>query len=159
MSFTILMTKEGKKMQVEIKIDKDCSEPKVIIITDEMTDEINTLIKNVSQTTPSRLVGYKNKTATLIDITEIFKIYSASGKVFAVTENSEYTLKLRLYEIEERVSNAQFVRISNSEIINFKKVKHFDMGLTGTICVTFSNGSTTYASRRYVNKIKKLLEL
>ena len=66
------MTKEGKKMQVEIKIDKDCSEPKVIIITDEMTDEINTLIKNVSQTTPSRLVGYKNKTATLIDITDIF---------------------------------------------------------------------------------------
>ena len=131
----------------------------MIIITDEMTDQIYTLIRNVSQSTPPRLVGYKPKTATLNASTDIFKIYSASGKVFAVTENSEYTLKLRLYEIEERVNNAQFVRYTNSVIINVKKVNHFDMGLTGTICVTISNGSTTYASRRYVNKIKKLLDL
>lgn len=54
---------------------------------------------------------------------------------------------------------AQFVRISNSEIINLKKVKNFDLSFVGTISVEMANGTTTYVSRRYVAKIKKLLGL
>ena len=50
-----------------------------------------------------------------------------------------------------------FVRISNSEIINLKKVSGFDLSFVGTICVSLSNGTVTYASRRYVSKIKDLL--
>ncbi|MDE5616672.1 MAG: LytTR family transcriptional regulator, partial [Clostridia bacterium] len=49
------------------------------------------------------------------------------------------------------------VRISNSEIINLKFVKKFDLSFNGTICVLFSNGSVTYVSRRYVSKIKNTL--
>ena len=63
----------------------------------------------------------------------------------------------RLYEIEERLNPHQFVRISNSEIINLKRVDNFDLSFTGTICVKLSNGTTTYVSRRYVAKIKKIL--
>lgn len=69
----------------------------------------------------------------------------------------EYTLHIRLYEIEERLNSHQFVRISNSEIINLKRVDNFDLSFTGTICVKLSNGTTTYVSRRYVAKIKKIL--
>lgn len=32
-------------MQVEIKIDNSCKETKVIVVTDKITDEINTLVK------------------------------------------------------------------------------------------------------------------
>ena len=52
-----------------------------------------------------------------------------------------------------------FVRISNSEIINLKKVRHFDLQLAGTICVSLLDGSTSYVSRRYVAKIKEILGL
>ncbi len=51
----------------------------------------------------------------------------------------------------------QFVRISNSEIVNLKKVKNFDLSITGTICVELANDTKTYVSRRYVSKIKKVL--
>lgn len=51
----------------------------------------------------------------------------------------------------------KFVRVSNSEIINLKKIKNFDLSLAGTICVKFLDGSTTYVSRRYVTKIKEIL--
>lgn len=77
--------------------------------------------------------------------------------MLAVTGKGEYTVRIRLYEIEERLNPGQFVRISNSEIINLKKVKNFDLSFTGTICVELVNGMTTYVSRRYVSKVKKIL--
>lgn len=42
-------------------------------------------------------------------------------------------------------------------IINLKKVKGFDLGFSGTICVNFQNGLTAYVSRHYVAKIKQVL--
>jgi len=77
--------------------------------------------------------------------------------VTAVTDNGEYNLKNRLYEMEEKLNKSYFIRISNSEIINLKKVKNFDLNFTGTICVKLSNGTVTYVSRRYVSKIKEIL--
>ncbi|MEE3451384.1 MAG: LytTR family DNA-binding domain-containing protein, partial [Acutalibacteraceae bacterium] len=68
-------------------------------------------------------------------------------------------LRQRLYELEEQLNKYSFVRISNSEIINLKKVRNFDLSLSGTICVTLSDGTATYVSRRYVSKIKKVLGL
>ena len=62
-----------------------------------------------------------------------------------------------MYELEDRLDKNSFVRISNSEIINLKKVKGFDLSFTGTICVKMKNGRVTYVSRRYVSKIKQVL--
>ena len=77
--------------------------------------------------------------------------------MFAATDKGEYTLRLRLYEMEERLNPKQFVRISNSEIINLKKVKNFDLNFAGTICVELVNGTKTYVSRRFVSRIKTIL--
>nr|WP_330379950.1 LytTR family DNA-binding domain-containing protein [Roseburia intestinalis] len=52
-----------------------------------------------------------------------------------------------------------FIRISNSEIINLKEVKKFDLSFSGTICVSMSDKTVTYVSRRYVRKIKQVLGL
>lgn len=51
------------------------------------------------------------------------------------------------------------IRISNSEIVNLKKVKNLDLSFVGTICMELSNGDVSYVSRRYVSKIKRLLGL
>lgn len=66
-------------------------------------------------------------------------------------------LRMRLYELEACLNEKEFVRISNSEIINLKKVKNFDISLGGVIRVKFIDGTTTYVSRRYVAKIKNVL--
>ena len=60
---------------------------------------------------------------------------------------------------DKRLDNSKFVRISNSEIVNLKKVKSLDLSFVGTICMELSNGTVSYVSRRYVSKIKKVLGL
>ena len=65
-------------------------------------------------------------------------------------------MRLRLYELEEMLGK-HFARISNSDIVNLKKVKEFNLSIVGTICVKLSNGTVTYVSRRFVSKIKQIL--
>lgn len=144
-------------MQVEVKIDSTCKEPKIIVVTDRMTDEINTLVQRLSEDSPRILSGFRDDTLEVLEQSDIFRLYASAGKIFAVTSRGEYTLRLRLYELEERLDKNCFVRISNSEIINLKKVKNFDLSFTGTICVSMSDGTVTYVSRRYVSKIKQIL--
>lgn len=144
-------------MQVEIKIDHTCKEPRVIVFTDKITDEINTLVARLSEGSPQVLSGFRGDTLEVLEQSDISRIFASAGKVFAATEKGEYSLRLRLYELEERIDKNLFVRISNSEIINLKKVKNFDLSFTGTICVSMLDGTVTYVSRRYVNKIKQVL--
>ena len=146
-------------MQIEIKIDSSCKETKVIVVTDKMDEEVHQIIKKLSEENSGMIAGFRNDTLELLDPQQMIRVYASGGKVYAVTEDGEYTLCLRLYEMEERLDKSCFVRISNSEIINLKKVKSFDLSFSGTICVTLSGGTVTYVSRRYVAKIRKVLGL
>ena len=114
-------------------------------------------IRRLSDEIPQVISGTGGGKLEVLEPEELIRIYAASGKVFAVTGKGEYTLRLQLYELEERLSPHQFVRISNSEIIHLKKVVNFDLSFAGTIHVKLSNGTVTYVSRRYVSKIKKVL--
>ncbi len=144
-------------MQIEIKIDENYREPKIIIMTDKMTDEVNDIVKKLSVEQPQLIAGFKDDSVQVLEPSSIYRVYAQSGKVFAETNKGNYLLRLRLYEAEERLEKLSFVRISNSDIINLKKVKSFDLSFAGTICITLSNGTVTYVSRRTVSKIKKLL--
>lgn len=144
-------------MQIEIKMNENYREPKIIIMTDKMTDEVNDIVKKLSVELPQLIAGFKDDSVQVIDPSSIYRVYAQSGKVFAETSKGNYLLRLRLYEAEERLEKLSFVRISNSDIINLKKVKSFDLSFAGTICITLSNGTVTYVSRRTVSKIKKLL--
>jgi DNA-binding LytR/AlgR family response regulator len=144
-------------MQVEIKIDHNCKIPKIIVLTDKITDEITELVKRISDESPQIFAGFRDSTLEILEPEEIQRVYAESGKVLAMTDKGEYTLRLRLYELEDRLDKNSFVRISNAEIINLKKVKGFDLSFTGTICVSMLDGTVTYVSRRYVSKIKQVL--
>ena len=146
-------------MQIEIKIDSTAREPKLLILTDRVTEEINEIVRRISEVEPHVIAGLRGDTVKVLDPDGILRVYAAGGKVFAVTGEGEFQLRLRLYELEERLRRDRFVRISTSEIINLKKVRHFDLRLAGTVCVTLSDGSTSYVSRRYVAKIKDILGL
>ena len=146
-------------MQVEINLDDSCTEPKIVIYTASMSEDVQTIVHTLTDSPLQILFGKQGEKIQPLIQEDLIRVYAAGGKVFAVTDSGEYTLRQRLYELESRLPPSQFVRISNSEIINLKKVDHFDLNFAGTICVKLSDGSTTYVSRRYVSKLKKRLEL
>ena len=144
-------------MQIEIKIVESCAEPRIIIVTNGVTDELQEIIRRLSDERPTAIAGFKDGRVEILEPEEIYRVYAAKGKTVAETGRGDYIMRLRLYEAEQRLDSRAFVRISNGEMINLKKVKGFDLSFTGTICVALSNGTVTYVSRRYVAKIKQVL--
>ena len=53
-------------MQIEIKIDDSCIEPKVIIITDKVTEDINDLLNTLSSKTLKVIRNYRQITCAMI---------------------------------------------------------------------------------------------
>ena len=148
-------------MRLKIKIDTNYEDPEALITTARMTDEVNRIVVFISKSDSVTTIisGIKDDKVELLEQGTLFRIYAEDGKVFAKTENDLYQLRLRLYELEERLDDSLFVRISNSEIVNLKKVKSLDLSFAGTICMELSNGDVSFVSRRHVSKIKKLLGL
>lgn len=144
-------------MKIEIKIDRSCAEPKIVIVTDSVTDEINEIAKRLAGDQSEMLAGFQDGQVTVLEPNRIYRVYASGGEVYAEAEGSTYLLRLRLYEAEQRLASHSFVRISYGEVINLKKVRGFDLSFAGTIRVSLSNGTVTYVSRRYVARIKQLL--
>ena len=44
----------GSSVQIEVKIDSTCTEPKVIIQIDRMTEEIEAVLKRLTEASPGR---------------------------------------------------------------------------------------------------------
>lgn len=157
--YTLVIAMKGISMQIEIKIDEQYEDLKILILANKMTDEVNEIFNKLSEIQPIALAGFKEDSLEILKPEDIIRIYGENQKVIAQTDNDKYILRLRLYEVEERLSKNEFVRISNSEIINLNKVVKMDMNLSGIICVRLVGNISTFASRRYVSKIKQVLGL
>ncbi|WP_295578743.1 LytTR family DNA-binding domain-containing protein [uncultured Oscillibacter sp.] len=102
-------------MQVEVKIDENCKNPKIIIVADKMTDEIGALVQSLSASYPKVIAVFSGDEVRLLEESEFVCIDAANQKVYAETANREYILRPRLYELEEGLNKRLFVRISMNE--------------------------------------------
>src|SRR5699024_1798145 len=115
---SILGMKGGNAMQIEIKLDPSCTEPKVTVTAAAMDETVRQIVDRLQEAPPQVLTGLREDKWQVLAPEDLIRLYAAAGKVYAVTAQGEYSLRLRLYELEERLDPRRFVRISHSEIVN-----------------------------------------
>lgn len=142
-------------MDVKLELDPALPELQVVIRAPALTPEVETLLARLED--PQTLLGFREGEAVPLQSGDILRFYGEDKGVLAQTEKGTYTVRQRLYELEERFAPHRFARISHSEIVNLKKVTALDLTLTGTIRVTLADGTVCWASRRYVRRIKEVL--
>lgn len=146
-------------MEVEIQLEREQTDVRVVIHAPAMTPEVAELAARITAGGSGLIPGFRGTEVTPLDPADILRFYGEDKAVSAQTASETYTVRLRLYELEQRLDARRFVRISHSEIVNLKQVTGLDLGLTGTIRMTLSGGTVTYVSRRYVKRIKEALGL
>ena len=145
-------------MEVEIRIEPGRQEPKLVVLAGEESEELRRLADSLSALSLGPIPAGRGEERLLLPQGSFLRFYADGKGVSGQTESEIYSVPLRLYELEERLNAARFVRISNSEIINLDRVTAVDLSLSGTICMTLDGTVKAYVSRRYVKKIKQALE-
>ena len=149
-------------MDLEIKIDENLKEPKITISSPTLTDEIQKITEILKNTIDlnNKLKVFKDSNMYIISLIEIETIYASNNKIYVRTKNNDtYISKQKLYELEEILKHTSFVRISNSEIVNFNEVEKLNLKITGTILLIFKSKQETYVSRRYIKLVKEYLKI
>lgn len=147
---------EAGTVKIDVTLDPALEELLVKVLSPGETEELAALLERLEDRPP--LTGFRDGSAVPLEAAEVLRFYGEDKEVRAQALGGEiYTVRLRLYELEERLDRKAFVRVSHSEIVNWKRVTALDLSLSGTIRVTLEGGVVTYVSRRYVKKIKEVL--
>ncbi|HLR71049.1 MAG TPA: LytTR family DNA-binding domain-containing protein [Pseudogracilibacillus sp.] len=146
-------------MKLEININKDEENERIVIFANEMTEELQHVVNEVEKMIQEiKLYGKKEDEIYPLNIKEIIRFYSQDKQIYAENQSGNYRVEKRLYELET-ILPKDFIRISQSEIINIRYIKKLRQELNGFIKISFKNGIETYSSRRYVKIIKEALQL
>lgn len=82
-----------------------------------------------------RLIGTGANDATVLEVRSILAFFTKKKAVYAHTSKGDWRIKARMYELEESLPADDFVRISQSEIVNIAAIKKLDLSFSGTISV------------------------
>lgn len=141
-------------MECKIFIGKEYKE-EVLVYAHEKTKLVRE-IENLVAEEGFELIGYKEKEAVRLNLSDISCFSVEDNKIYAFTEKERLLVKCRLYKLEETLPQS-FVKINQSCIANIKKIDRFDASVSGSLTVRFKNGITDYVSRRNVKSIKERL--
>lgn len=111
------------------------------------------------QSCDEKLSGKKDGYTHRIDTQDILYFESVDKHCFFYTDTDIYETDMRLYEIEELLTNADFFRGSKSQIINLVKVSSLCPDFDGRIEVVMKNGEKLIVSRQYSKTLKERLGL
>jgi DNA-binding LytR/AlgR family response regulator len=152
-------TKEVPGVEVEIRLDPARIKPKIIICAPSSSPQLQELARRLEALALDPIPVWEGERSFSLQQSDFLRFYTEGKGVCAQTTDKTYVVRLRLYELEELLDPMQFVRISNSEIINLDRITAVDLSLAGTIRMTLDDRATCYVSRRYVKKIKEVLSL
>ncbi len=144
-------------MKLLFDIREEYRETEIHICCDKRSKEALGLRDLLEGLLFTKITVHKNQETKTVPAYEIVRIYSESKKVYLRTREEVFEVRDRLYVLEDSLRERGFVRISNSEIVNVSQIERLDMSYAGTIKMFMKNGDETYVSRRYVSRIRDVL--
>lgn len=146
-------------MKVNLFVSKDIEEPYADIHTNELTDNVTKAISILeSDESNNMLAVRKGSDIALLEFDEVYMLRVEEKQVKVYTKSNEYLIKKPLYQVEENLNN-DFVRISKTTIVNFKKIERVAPSLKGMMFIQLKNGLKDNISRKYLPEFKKALDL
>ncbi|MGG3453092.1 putative HTH-type transcriptional regulator [compost metagenome] len=101
------------------------------------------------------IMGKKDGAVHPLRPEDIFYFESIDDKTFAYCEKDVYDCSLKLYELEQQLAKADFVRISKSCIMNIAKLSSVRALINGRFEARLQNGEKLVINRHYVQGFKE----
>ncbi len=143
---------------MKIRVDEipEIEETEVLIkckTKNEHTEEIVKTLTYLNKTITGKIDG---RLYTLAP-NKIYYFDSTDNKVFAYTKTDVFEISLKLYQLEDILSDTPFIRINKNTILNTRKIKSFSTSLNGRMEARLLNQEMVIISRKYVPILKRKL--
>lgn len=101
------------------------------------------------------LIGYHEKMCFRISIDSVFYIDSVENQTFIYTNNNTYNCKERLYELDVKLKNMDFVRISKNTIVNLRQISQVKSVGISKLELVLKNKEKLIVNRNYLKEFKQ----
>lgn len=143
-------------MKISINIDDKYKDTEISVCCNQLTPEIEKMI-SVIRIFDMQITGKKGGEIFILNAADVIYIDTVDKKTFLYTSTDVYESGLKLYELEDRLEQMDFVRIGKSCILNMKHIVSLKGDLNRRIKVTMTNQEQLIISRQYAEGIKKRL--
>ncbi len=145
-------------MKISIDINENLEDTEIVIACKKLTPEIEKLLAAI-RVLNRQMMAVKDGEMCILDVACIVYIEAVDRKTFVYTEKDCYESKLKLYEIEERLREDGFFRVSKSCLVNIHFIKSLRNDINRKIRLTLESGEQIMVSRQYADEIKARLEV
>ena len=143
-------------MKITINIDDKNEETEINIKCKKLTNDVENLVATL-RIFNQQMVVIKDNENYLLDVNKISYIEALERKTFVYTGEDIYESKLKLYEMEEKLCQCGFIRISKSCLVHLKYIKSIKNDVERKLRLTMKNNEQIIVSRQYAEEIKKRL--
>ncbi len=142
-------------MKIRILIDEKHEPDQVTLVTSRMTDEIKQLVRDFNSRI---LIASDRGNEFPLNLDDVLFFDTGDAIVHAHLVHTSYPTKYRLYELEALLPS-NFIRVSKSSIVNIKKIKSIQRGISSIREIEFhSSQKSVYISRKYYPLFKDKME-
>ncbi len=148
--------KGGAGLKIIIKQDDSAAETEITVVCRRIDAQIEEILATISLI-DNTVTGRRGDETCFIPLKEILYFESVENKVFFYTDGETYEMSAKLYQLEEKLQNSKFARISKSTIANLNKFRSIKQEKNSRLIATLVNGERLMVSRQYIGEIKSKL--
>ena len=144
-------------MKLIVNIQEQYTETEIIVNCNSMNESIEKFISTIKMF-DMKLIGKKDGQQCFIDISNIIYIESTDKRTFLYTTKDVYESPLRLFELEEKLIERDFLRASKNCLFNINYIHSLKSDLEQRLILAMENDIKIIVSRQYSNIVKEKLE-
>lgn len=143
-------------MKITINVNPEIQDTDISITCNQLSTEIERILATL-RILNQQLMVTKDGETHILDVSEIIYVEAIDRKTFVYTTTELYESKLKLYEMEERLMQCGFFRVSKSCLVQLKYIKSLKNDVERKLRLTLQSGEQIMVSRQYADEIKKRL--
>lgn len=144
---------------MEIQIMEHMDDTLKVLIQCKKADDEVLRLKTHIELFDNKLYAKRDNEYCFIKASEVLYFEAVDNRTFLYTKEDVLEIRQKLYELEDCLSEKDFIRISKSIIVNINQIHSLKPELNRTILATMCSGERLSISRKYVPAVRKLLSI
>ena len=145
-------------MKIIIDTNDQYNETEVLVKCSRLNDDIEKLLAAIRML-DMKLTGRKDGRQHILEAADIMYVESTDKRTFIYTPADIYESNSRLYELEAKLADKDFLRASKNCIFNIRHVQSIEPDMDRRLILTMEKNIKLIVTRQYSSAVRQKLEV